>query len=129
MWKSFYHMSSPTRKHLPPQISHVNRMTLLIDISNPSLTPIGWITVLESTGLLSEACRSQYYDTGFWGKKIFCKIDRQEDRKQGSNSCPQSRVCPNFHELGRTGCYVELLVVQVSFAGFWNSAIDIQVLC
>lgn len=50
-------------------------------------------------------------------------VNRKEDRRQGSNSSPRSRICSNLYELGRIGWYAEVLVVQVSFGGLWSSVI------
>ena len=50
------------------------------------------LQVLLSKGSLTDMHRSQYHGTGFGEKKeLYCKMDQQGDRRQGSN-LSQSRI-------------------------------------
>lgn len=47
---------------------------------------------------------SQRYSTGLWEKKeVYCEVDQQGDRRQGSNLPPQSGVQSHFSELEEEG--------------------------
>ena len=51
-------------------------------------------------------------------KKLYCQVNQQRERRQGSNLNPQNGVHPTFYELGKEGWCGEEVVGQVSLGGF-----------
>lgn len=79
-----------------PQNNQVGRMTLLVDISDLSMTTAGWHVALQSkvpTVLMHVEANTMAQ--AFEKREFCCKVNRQEDR-QGSNLSPRSANCSHF---------------------------------
>ena len=71
-------------------------MTLLVDISNLSMTTAGWHVVLQSKAPIALMhVEANSMAQAFEKREFCCKVKRQEDR-QGSNLSPRSANCSNF---------------------------------
>ena len=65
----------------------------------------------DAKGSMPNTHGSQRYSTGLWEKKeVYCEVDQQGDRRQGSNLPPQSGIPSHFSELEEEGRGVVALV-------------------
>ena len=114
----------------------VNVITLLVYLTNELMHYSTYldnyfcffkVCMLSNKGLTAQHPQRPILRHWVWEKKkLYCEVNQQGGRRQGSSLSPDLESSQTF-ELWESGWYAEVLAAQISTAGLWNLVMHGQV--